>query len=869
MAEKRIYGRAVQKHDLEKNWIKATNFIPMAGEIIVYDRDDNVADESLKGTCSYERIKIGDGVQNVNDLPFYSGSWNELSDKPFGSEGLITVEWDGDTTGLPVSSDGTVYKVSDLKPTSTEVIGGKLTFSRGNVEDITSDIVANHGYIISIYYNTILINTSNGSAYDYDLSVTLPEPGIYFQKNAYSQLVSFSYGSETVYYLDEKYIPNTIARVSDVESIIDAIPTPDVSGQIEEHNTSESAHSDIRTAISDVNKLIGDTPVSDQISDAISKIPTQVQANWDETDETSLAYVKNKTHGVEKVNVVAIEEQDATFILRESLYMAEVQGAFSHELETIAENGFTVIWDGNVYQKSLIIYDEEYFIGNLSILTNNEDDNTEEPFVFMCFPDGCIVVCQQSEGITHRVGLSYLVESIQKIDIKFLPNDLAFKSEIPTVPTNISAFVNDVDYIALGKGNEKTFEFVRDETYSGDHFIYNAFDYYKVSDFAPSYDDVVAVRGTWYANGNESIQTTIMQGTSCYHAGHSIVVTEPGQCSLSNISFRAPSSGIYFKKSSDTYYQTKLSITCAYKCLDDSIIPDTIARTADIPKQITVDDTLSNTSTNPVQNKVVNEAILNINTLIGDTPVADQINTALVDNQANWNQNDSTKTDYIKNRPFYSENPVEQQVLENTSLDFDGDDAYFNDFSVSIEVELLQPLEPGVEYIVTFNGKEYRRTAFIDGYRVVVGNAAFVAGSDTGEPFLITTHGGVYADICVDHSNRFVHTFSIVAMKVNVHKIDIKYIPDCLMPKTTYVELVESEWIDDGSLLYQVVEINGITANSKVDLQPTAYQILDLQNNDIAFILENDDGVVTAYCLGGRPTKSYSMQVLITEVIPV
>ena len=72
MAEKKIYGRAVQKHDVEANWLKATNFIPMQGEIIVYDRDDNVTDESLKGTYSYERIKIGDGVQNVNDLPFAS-----------------------------------------------------------------------------------------------------------------------------------------------------------------------------------------------------------------------------------------------------------------------------------------------------------------------------------------------------------------------------------------------------------------------------------------------------------------------------------------------------------------------------------------------------------------------------------------------------------------------------------------------------------------------------------------------------------------------------------------------------------------------------------------------------------------------------
>lgn len=61
MAEKRINGRIVLKHDVESNWQLATGFSPMAGEIIIYDIDENY---------SYERIKIGDGVQNVNALPF-------------------------------------------------------------------------------------------------------------------------------------------------------------------------------------------------------------------------------------------------------------------------------------------------------------------------------------------------------------------------------------------------------------------------------------------------------------------------------------------------------------------------------------------------------------------------------------------------------------------------------------------------------------------------------------------------------------------------------------------------------------------------------------------------------------------------------
>ena len=65
MPEKRIYGRSVQKHDVQKNWEKATNFTPMAGEIVVYDRDENY---------DYERFKIGDGITLVNDLPFAGGA---------------------------------------------------------------------------------------------------------------------------------------------------------------------------------------------------------------------------------------------------------------------------------------------------------------------------------------------------------------------------------------------------------------------------------------------------------------------------------------------------------------------------------------------------------------------------------------------------------------------------------------------------------------------------------------------------------------------------------------------------------------------------------------------------------------------------
>lgn len=61
MAEKTLNARIVHKHDVEANWLKATNFTPKQGELIVYDKD---------ASHDYERIKIGDGSTNVNSLPF-------------------------------------------------------------------------------------------------------------------------------------------------------------------------------------------------------------------------------------------------------------------------------------------------------------------------------------------------------------------------------------------------------------------------------------------------------------------------------------------------------------------------------------------------------------------------------------------------------------------------------------------------------------------------------------------------------------------------------------------------------------------------------------------------------------------------------
>ena len=81
------------------------------------------------------------------------------------------------------------------------------------------------------------------------------------------------------------------------------------------------------------------------------------------------------------------------------------------------------------------------------------------------------------------------------------------------------------------------------------------------------------------------------------------------------------------------------------------------------------------------------------------------------------------------------------------------------------------------------------------------------------------------------------------------------------------VTLLASAWKGSDSLYSQVVTIPGITEYSKVDLLPSVEQLAIFHNKDVAFATENEDGVVTVYAIGDKPTNDYTMQVSITEVV--
>jgi hypothetical protein len=80
------------------------------------------------------------------------------------------------------------------------------------------------------------------------------------------------------------------------------------------------------------------------------------------------------------------------------------------------------------------------------------------------------------------------------------------------------------------------------------------------------------------------------------------------------------------------------------------------------------------------------------------------------------------------------------------------------------------------------------------------------------------------------------------------------------------VTILANDWVGTDSPYSQVVTVEGATENSQVDLTPSVEQLAIFHEKDLAFVTENEGGVVTVYAIGQKPENDYNIQVTITEV---
>ena len=122
------------------------------------------------------------------------------------------------------------------------------------------------------------------------------------------------------------------------------------------------------------------------------------------------------------------------------------------------------------------------------------------------------------------------------------------------------------------------------------------------------------------------------------------------------------------------------------------------------------------------------------------------------------------------------------------------------------------------------------------------------------------------------HTHReasFVSNDGFAHMEIEYVMDAKKYIDSLVaapVPRLAAVTLPASKWAGSDSPYSQVVSIPGITPYSKVDLLPSVEQLAIFHNKDLAFVTENEDGVVTVYAIGDKPTNDYTIQVQIAEV---
>lgn len=139
--------------------------------------------------------------------------------------------------------------------------------------------------------------------------------------------------------------------------------------------------------------------------------------------------------------------------------------------------------------------------------------------------------------------------------------------------------------------------------------------------------------------------------------------------------------------------------------------------------------------------------------------------------QHDWNQNDNTQPDYIKNRPFYTGDPVETVLVEESTVSFVSTNGiHMAEFPSTFSATV------GETYKVYWDGTAYECTCVSFNNTPAIGNLSVAGfGSDTGEPFVMIVNNGSVNIGTADTSAS--HTFSISGTFIEIKKIDTKYIP--------------------------------------------------------------------------------------------
>ena len=209
-----------------------------------------------------------------------------------------------------------------------------------------------------------------------------------------------------------------------------------------------------------------------------------------------------------------------------------------------------------------------------------------------------------------------------------------------------------------------------------------------------------------------------------------------------------------------TKYYGRLNFIILFECLD----PDgnyTYKWNTEICKLLTIGEGISNTSAVIEDHSDILEKF--------KKEILEEAGEKSI--QPDWNQNNSTAADYVKNRPFYTDTPVETIFVEESTVPFAAANGVYMGQPESTFVPTV-----GETYKVSWDGTTYESTCANFNNLQVIGNLSIMGiGSDTGEPFVAAVGNGDGIRIATADTSAS-HTFSISSTVVPIVKIPAKYI---------------------------------------------------------------------------------------------
>ena len=280
-----------------------------------------------------------------------------------------------------------------------------------------------------------------------------------------------------------------------------------------------------------------------------------------------------------------------------------------------------------------------------------------------------------------------------------------------------------------------------------------------------------------------------------------------------------------------------------------------------------VDSALSSTSTNPVQNKVVNTVISNLNTLVGDTSVASQITSAIASKADKTELPQLVSVESSDGVAFTATVPGATELYNGLSLIIiPATKSTSTAPTLNINGLGAKPIKRRLSNIYTSLQSGYSAGWLAAGlpFRLIYDATTKGSASDTGvwiveganKPSGADVSGAVPQAKADASGNIITDTYATITMLQS------------MLPKVTTITLTGA-WNGSASPYYKDVELSCVTETSLVTLQPTPEQLVSWQDDGLAFTTLSGDGTVRVYCAGGLPTEDITIQVTVQEVVEV